>query len=101
ELAGNEGGEAPSTVTLIGGDVHMAYVAEVALSGAQRSRVSQVVCPPFRNPLSPREQRVIRLTATKGAGAVLRTLARLAGVRRAAAEGRFLRGAALHHSDAA
>ena len=45
----------PASVTLVGGDVHNAYVAEVSLGRVDRaqSRVHQVVCSPFRNPLGP------------------------------------------------
>ena len=49
ELA--EGPDAPGTITFIGGDVHTAYIAEVELGERQQSRVFQVVCSPFRNPL--------------------------------------------------
>ena len=45
------GPDAPGTITFIGGDVHTAYIAEVTLGDAQQSRVFQVVCSPFRNPL--------------------------------------------------
>ena len=61
ELAAGRRREPPATITLIGGDVHTAYIAEVALGDGQRSRVHQVVCSPFRNPLSARERRMIRL----------------------------------------
>ncbi len=80
ELA--EGPDAPATISLIGGDVHTAYIAEVDLGGQQRSRVFQIVCSPFRNPLAPRERRVIRLFSTRAAGVACRALARSAGVRR-------------------
>jgi hypothetical protein len=79
ELA--EAPEAPGTITFIGGDVHTAYVAEVSLGAAQRSAVFQVVCSPFRNPLRPREQRVVRLLATRPAAFLTRALARSAGIR--------------------
>jgi hypothetical protein len=80
ELA--EGPDSPGTISFIGGDVHTAYVAEVALGKRQSSRVFQIVCSPFRNPLEPRERRVVKLLATRGAGLVCRALARAAGVRR-------------------
>jgi hypothetical protein len=74
------GNEAPATVTFIGGDVHTAYVADVTLAHGQRSRVHQVVCSPFRNPLSPLERRVMRALASARVAAVTRRLARAAGV---------------------
>jgi hypothetical protein len=80
ELA--EGPDAPGTISFIGGDVHTAYIAEIDLGSAQRSRVFQIVCSPFRNPLRPRERRVVRLLASRPATVVCRALARTAGVRR-------------------
>jgi PhoD-like phosphatase len=80
ELA--EGPDSPGTISFIGGDVHTAYVAEVDLGERQMSRVFQIVCSPFRNPLEPRERRVVKLFSTRGAGIVSRALARAAGVRR-------------------
>ena len=64
---------APATIVLLGGDVHHAYVSEVELGrAARRSRVYQVVCSPFRNPLSPKERRVVRLTGSRAAGSCSR-----------------------------
>jgi hypothetical protein len=81
ELA--EGGDAPGTISFIGGDVHTAYIAEVELGARQQSRVFQIVCSPFRNPLQPRERRVIKVLGTRPAVILCRALARAAGVRRA------------------
>jgi hypothetical protein len=78
ELA--EGADAPGTITFIGGDVHTAYIAEVTLGERQQSRVFQVVCSPFRNPLRPRERRTIRLLQRRAARAACRALARSAGI---------------------
>ena len=88
ELA--EGPDAPGTISFIGGDVHTAYIAEVELGERQVSRVFQIVCSPFRNPLAGRERRVIRLFSTRAAGVVCRALARTAGVRRPDAEWRLV-----------
>ena len=88
ELA--EGPDAPGTISLIGGDVHTAYVAEVTLGERQRSSVHQIVCSPFRNPLHPRERRVVKAFATRPASAFCRVLARLAGVRRTGASWRLV-----------
>ncbi len=76
------GDRPPATVTLVGGDVHNAYVAEVSLGrfDPAQSRVHQVVCSPFRNPLGPAERRVVNATKTAAAAACLRGLAKLAGV---------------------
>jgi hypothetical protein len=80
ELA--EGPEAPGTISFIGGDVHTAYIAEVDTGERQESRIFQIVCSPFRNPLEPRERRVVKVMSSRLAGAVGRALARGAGVRR-------------------
>jgi hypothetical protein len=90
DLAGTASGTAPGTIILIGGDVHTAYLAEVELGGDQESRVYQVVCSPFRNPLGPKERRIVRLMRTRGAATVTRWLARAAGVGRPEADWRFL-----------
>jgi hypothetical protein len=82
----------PATIVLLGGDVHNAYVSEIALGGdGGKSRVFQIVCSPFRNPLSPKERRIVRLTGSKGAAIVFSLLARLAGVPPPSAEWSFLR----------
>jgi hypothetical protein len=88
ELA--EAPDAPATISFIGGDVHTAYVAEVALGDRQRSKVLQIVCSPFRNPLKPRERRVIKLLSTRAAGVATRALARAAGVQRSDASWRLV-----------
>jgi hypothetical protein len=80
---GGGGARPPASVTVVGGDIHNAYVVEVSLGrlDADRSRVHQVVCSPFRNPLGPAERRIFNFTNTPVAAAVFGTLARLAGVR--------------------
>ena len=75
------GGEAPSTITILSGDVHTTYVAKIDLgAGAGPSRINQVVCSPFRNPLKPSERRVVRATGSRAAAAVFGLLARVSGV---------------------
>jgi hypothetical protein len=85
------GARPPASVTVVGGDIHNAYVAEVSLGRLDptRSRVHQVVCSPFRNPLGPAERRLIKLTNTPVAAALFRTLARLAGVRPPSVQWRY------------
>ena len=88
ELAGQP--DAPATICFIGGDVHTAYIAEVDVGERQQSRVYQVVCSPFRNPLKPRERRVIRLLGSRPASIVARGLARAARVKRTEASWRLV-----------
>ena len=97
---GVEGKRPPATIVLIGGDVHNAYINEVTLrTGASTpSRVFQVVCSPFRNPLSSGQRRAVRLIGTGAAAAALGGLARLAGVQRSRADWRFVRRPSFHNS---
>jgi PhoD-like phosphatase len=75
------GGSPPASITILSGDVHVTYIAEVDLGSSSRpSRIRQVVCSPFRNPLKVRERRVVRSTGSRGAARIFSRLARLAGV---------------------
>src|SRR5439155_14310982 len=96
--AEREDGEPPATITILGGDVHAAYVAEVALGTSQRSRIHQIVCSPFRNPLLPRERRFWSAGCNRALGAAMRVLARAACVRPTAASWRFLSGPTFDNS---
>jgi hypothetical protein len=82
DVATGRRGAPPETITIVSGDVHHAYLAEVGFAAGTgaRSRVWQAVCSPFRNPLDSRERRGIRVTWTRAAGRVGRALARAAGV---------------------
>jgi hypothetical protein len=75
--------QSPASIVFLSGDVHHAYLSEVAFprSVGMRSAVYQAVCSPFRNPLDARERRVIKVIASRPAGVVMRWLARAAGVR--------------------
>jgi hypothetical protein len=97
---GTDGVRPPASVTLVGGDIHNAYVAEVSMGrlSETRSRVHQVVCSPFRNPLGPSERRIVNLTKTRIAAALFRGLARLAGVRKPAVRWRFRSGPTFDNS---
>jgi hypothetical protein len=83
---------------LIGGDVHTAYVAEVSVGERQQSRVFQIVCSPFRNPLRRRERWMVRLLASRAAAVVAGGLARSAGVGHPAASWRVLSGPTFDNS---
>ena len=58
-----EFGTPPATITVLSGDVHHAYLAELAFpaSAGVRSSVWQAVCSPFRNALDSRERKTIDL----------------------------------------
>jgi hypothetical protein len=76
------GREPPACIVALSGDVHHAYLAEVAFRRAVgvSSSVYQAVCSPLRNPLDARERRVIKLGMTRGAERLTHGLARIAGV---------------------
>jgi PhoD-like phosphatase len=75
--------DAPASIVVLSGDVHHAYLAETAFrrSAGVRSAVYQAVCSPLRNPLDSHERRAIKFAMSRPAGAVMRALARTAGVR--------------------
>jgi hypothetical protein len=83
EVGAGKHGEPPASIVLVSGDVHHAYLAEVAFrrSAGVESAVYQAVCSPFRNPLDDRERRVVRFGTSRAGGLVARALARTAGVR--------------------
>jgi PhoD-like phosphatase len=74
--------DAPATISLLSGDVHHAYLAEVAFANGTdvTSAVHQLVCSPFRNALDSHERLSIRATLTRPARGLARWLARRAGV---------------------
>ncbi len=81
-VGAGERGEPPSSIVTLSGDVHHAYVSEVAFprDAGVRSAVYQAVCSPMRNPLDKRERRAIRAMFTRPVAAAMRSLARSAGV---------------------
>ena len=100
DVASGRAGPPPSTVLLVGGDVHNAYVARVRLRSADpvRSAVFQVVCSPFRNPLGARDRRIVRASASAPVGWAMRALARSAGVPAPSASWRFVGGPTFENS---
>jgi hypothetical protein len=89
----------PASIVLLGGDVHNAYVAEIDLGlEEESSRVHQVVCSPFRNPLPPRERRIVRVTGSRATALVFGVLARLAGVEPPGADWRYLQRPTFHNA---
>jgi hypothetical protein len=73
--------DAPRSITILSGDVHWTYIADVDLgSSCGSTQVRQLVCSPFRHPLPVREQRIVKTTGSRAAATILRPLARLARV---------------------
>jgi hypothetical protein len=82
EVAAGRRGDPPATVLALSGDVHHAYLAEVAFRRGERvkSAVYQAVCSPFRNPLDAHERGAIKFSASKPAELIAQALATAAGV---------------------
>ncbi|CAA9487976.1 MAG: Phosphodiesterase/alkaline phosphatase D [uncultured Solirubrobacterales bacterium] len=87
-VASGERGRPPATVITLSGDVHHAYVQEVAFRSngrgdraGERAAVYQAVCSPMRNALSSKERRIMRFGWSRPFTAVARLLARAAGAR--------------------
>src|SRR5918994_485172 len=83
ELGRGERGRPPASIVLLSGDVHHAYLVEVAFrrEAKVRSAVYQAVCSPFRNALDTHEGQMVRLALTRPCTAITRALARAAGAR--------------------
>ena len=81
EIAAGRRGKAPASIVVLSGDVHHAYLCEVAFprDGSSRSPVYQAVCSPYRNPLDEKERRVVRAGFGRPLQALATGLARLAG----------------------
>jgi hypothetical protein len=81
EVGSGKRGKAPASIVLLSGDVHHAYLCDVAFrpeAGVQ-SAVYQAVCSPYRNPLDAKERRVIRAGFSRPFATAASVLARLAG----------------------
>ncbi|MBA2690907.1 MAG: alkaline phosphatase family protein [Rubrobacter sp.] len=72
------GGKPPASVTVLSGDVHHGYLAEMDLGGGAVAH--QAVGSPIRNHLGRPERLVLRFGWTRLGKAIGKTLARLAGV---------------------
>ena len=66
---------------MLSGDVHHAYLCEVGWPPGEEPRapVYQAVCSPYRNPLSKKEQRVVRAGFGRPFTQVAAALAKAAG----------------------
>jgi hypothetical protein len=76
---GAEETQPPATILLLGGDVHCSSVSEIDL-GSGSSHVYQLVCSPFRNPLSTTERRTLQATGSRVAAKAFAVLGKLARV---------------------
>ncbi len=81
EVGSGRRGKPPASIVLLSGDVHHAYLADIAFkSGAGvQSAVYQAVCSPYRNPLEARERKVVQAGFSPAFAKVTRGLAHLAG----------------------
>ncbi len=82
EVGAGKRGKAPASIVVLSGDVHHAYLAEMAFrpEAEMTSAVYQAVCSPYRNPLDDRERLAIKAGFTRPFVAAMRALGRSAGV---------------------
>jgi hypothetical protein len=83
QVGAGDRGQPPATIVTLSGDVHHAYLSEVAFprDGGVRSAVYQAVCSPMRNPLDSRERHAMKAARSRPAHAIGRLLGRAAGVK--------------------
>jgi hypothetical protein len=82
EVAEGKRGKKPGSIVVLSGDVHHAYLCEVGWPMGEadgKAPIYQAVCSPYRNPLSSKEQRVIRAGFGQPFTQVAAALAKLAG----------------------
>jgi PhoD-like phosphatase len=81
-VGAGEHGRAPASIVTLSGDVHHAYLFEIAYprDAGMQSAVWQAVCSPYRNPLDEKERRIMRMGMSRPFHAVWRALAKSAGV---------------------
>jgi hypothetical protein len=82
EVADGKRGAKPGSIVVMAGDVHHAYLCDVGWPAGQaagKAPIYQAVCSPYRNPLSSKEQRVIKAGFTATFTRVAAALAKLAG----------------------
>jgi hypothetical protein len=81
EVGSGRRGKAPASIVLLSGDVHHAYLCDIAFKPdtGMQSAVYQAVCSPYRNPLEASERRVVRAGFSPAFAKVARRLAHLSG----------------------
>jgi hypothetical protein len=79
EVGSGRRGKPPASIVILSGDVHHAYLCNVAFppGAGMRAPVYQAVCSPYRNPLDTKERQVIRAGFSRPFTALARGLARL------------------------
>jgi hypothetical protein len=94
EVGAGRRGAAPESIVVLSGDVHHAYLAEVAFpkGSGVRSHVWQATCSPFRNPLSRHERLGVNFGFSRAGALIGRALAHAAGVEPAPVRWRFQDG---------
>ena len=82
EVGSGQRGRAPASICILSGDVHHAYLAEVAFrrDANVSSAVYQAVCSPFRKALDANERRAVKIALSRPAQVVVRALAHAAGI---------------------
>jgi hypothetical protein len=82
EIGSGKHGRAPATICILSGDVHHAYLAEVAFrrDANVTSAVYQAVCSPYRKALDAHERRAVRIGHSRPTEVIVRALAHAAGV---------------------
>ncbi len=80
----SDGRPGPATISVLSGDIHFSYAAEIRYPGARpsASRVHQLVSSPIRNALRGPEKAAMRLGTSVIARSIGRALRRLVGRRR-------------------
>lgn len=81
-LGRGEHGKAPTSLLVLSGDVHHAYVAEVVRPTGITSRIYQLTCSPVHNKVPHPMAQTFKIGWSKPAMAVTAAVRRLAGVRR-------------------
>jgi hypothetical protein len=94
DVAAGKRGEAPASIVALSGDVHNAYLAQVAFrrGSGTKSRVYQAVCSPIRNPLKAKERAAQRFGGSKAGEVIGRALATAVGLPRPNIRWRYVRG---------
>ena len=93
-VGAGERGRPPATIVVLSGDVHHAYLADVAFrkDAGVKSAVYQAVCSPYRNALDNRERRAIQLARTRPVAELTKRLATAVGVKDPGIRWRFREG---------